>query len=146
MKSQIAIVLATVLAAAGSSAIAHEHEHAAATPATTGSAARTQRFAADATLRKEMQGIRTSVAALEHYGHGHMGPEQAVILATAIEGHVRTIIANCKLPPEADAALHRIIVPLLQDAAALKKAPRDLAPIPRLRRSVDEYDRQFRNP
>jgi hypothetical protein len=108
--------------------------------------AATPRYATDETLRREMQGIRASVEALVHYEHGHMGPEQAVILASAIEEHVRTIIANCKLPPDADAALHAIIVPLMQNAAALKQKPQDLSTIAAMRSALEQYDRQFRDP
>jgi hypothetical protein len=108
-------------------------------------AAAAQRYTTDPTLRTEMQGIRASVEGLGHYEHGHIGPPQAVQLAEAIEGHVRTIVATCKLPPDADAALHTIIVPLVQHAGALKKDPADLAHVEGLRNALAAYDRQFRD-
>jgi hypothetical protein len=143
MRIQIAVFMATSLAGSPPLALAHAHEHAAA-PAKAAPAT-APRFAADANLRKEMQGVRAAVDALDHYEHGHMGPDQAVILATKIEGHVNAIIAKCKLPPDADAALHSIIVPLLRNAGALKKNPTDLSPIAPMREALANYDRQFQS-
>ena len=147
MRLRIGIILSLGLAAATPAFAAHQHEpSAAAAPAPASAPATTKRFATDATLRREMQGIRASVEGLGHYEHGHMGPEQAVLLANAIEDHVRTIIANCKLPPDADAALHQIIVPLMQNAGALKQKPEDLSPIAPMRSALARYDAQFQQP
>lgn len=105
-----------------------------------------QRWATDVPLREGMQGVRTAVDALGHYEHGHMGPEQAVVLAEKIESHVRGIIANCKLAPDADAALHAIIAPLMQNAAALKREPHKLEAILPMREALEQYARQFDDP
>jgi hypothetical protein len=145
MRSSTGIILAAALASVAPSHAAPEHRHAAA-PAASQRQAATPRFASDPALRHEMQGIRATIEALRHYEHGHIGPEQVVILANAIEGHVRTIIATCKLPPDADAALHGIIVPLLQNAGALRRTPEDLSPIAPMRSALARYDRQFRDP
>ena len=145
MQPRIGVVLAVALAVIAPSLEARGHEHAA-TAKSSQAGPTTARFATDATLRREMQGIRTAVQALDHYEHGHMGPEQAVILASTIDGHVRTIIANCKLPPEADAALHGIIVPLMQNAQALQQKPTDLSAIAPMRSALVRYDRQFQDP
>ena len=144
MRRSIVLILATALGGALSPALAAQHQHA--PPPKAAQAAPAQRFATDATLRKEMKGVRTAVEALAHYEMGHMGAAQAVEFATQIEGHVRTIVAECKLPPDADAALHAIIVPLVQEAGALKAKPQDLAPIERMRAALASYDRQFFDP
>lgn len=147
MRVPFAFLVAAAFATAASPALAHQHEHATA-PAKAeveAQAAPAKRFATDATLREEMKGIRASVEGLGHYEHGHIGPPQAIELASAIEGHVRTIVANCKLPPDADAALHAIVVPMVQHAGALKKDPTDLAPIAGLRDALAAYDRQFQD-
>ena len=154
MRVCLAFLVAAALATAAPATLARQHEHAPApakakAKANTEAAATTApagRFATDATLRAEMKGIRASVEGLGHYEHGHIGPPQAVQLASAIEGHVRTIVANCKLPPDADAALHAIIVPLVQHAGALKNDPTDLAPIAGMRDALAAYDRQFQDP
>lgn len=132
------------LSLASGMAVAQEHGHA--HPAAAAAHAPAQRYATDATLRAQMQGIRSAVAGLEHYEHGHMGPEQALLLAGQVEDAVRIIIANCKLPPDADAALHAIIVPLVQNAAALKQDPKNLAAIAPMREALAVYARQFDDP
>jgi hypothetical protein len=143
MRTVTAVLLSAALVAAAPAAIAQHHDHhaPAAAPATPA-----QRFATDATLRQEMQGIRAAVGGLDHYQHNHTGPQQAVQLAGKIEEHVRTIIAQCKLPPDADAALHTIIVPLMQNAGALKKDPTNLAPIAPMHEALAQYARQFDDP
>ena len=144
MRARIGFTLALGLAMAAMPAAASRHDpvHAPA-PAKAAAEAPAKRFGSDATLRQEMQGIRASVEAFTHYEHGHMGSEQAAALATAIEGHVNTIIANCKLPPDADAALHGIIVPLAQHAGALKQDPADLSHVASMRDALANFDRQF---
>ena len=67
------------------------------------SAAPTQHYATDATLREQMRAIRENVLALEHPGSGNVTKDLAVQTADRITGHVNTIIINCKLPPDADA-------------------------------------------
>lgn len=135
--------LALALALAGSPGHAQDHAgHHPAPPAAT-DAAPAQRWVADATLAENMRGIRVAVEALDHYRHGHMGPEQASILAAKIQGHANEIIAKCKLPPDADAALHAILVPLMSGAAALKQDPTQLEAIAPMQRALVQYERQF---
>lgn len=136
------LVLSLLLASGGVAAQEHVHPHATPTLAN----APTQRYATDAVLRMHMHEIRTAVGALEHYEHGHMGPEQARALAGGIQDHVRGIVASCKLPPEADAALHAIIAPLSQHAAALEQDPKALAEIPPMREALATYAQQFDDP
>lgn len=122
---------------------AQHHDHAAAPPAVEAPA---QRYAADAVLSEHMQGVRSAVEGLGHYEHGHMGPAMAVQLAAQVEDHVRAIVANCKLAPEADAALHAIIVPLVQNAGALKQDPANLDAIQPMRDALARYATQFDDP
>ena len=131
------------LVAPQSFAQSHDHGHASAQAAATAPA---RRYATDAPLRAGMQGIRAAVDALDHYEQGHMGPEQAKILAGDIQGHVNDIIAKCKLPPDADAALHAIIVPLMNQAAALKQDPTKLDAIPPMRQALADYAARFDDP
>jgi hypothetical protein len=133
-----------ILLALSFAAAAQDHEHHP-TPAATQQAP-AQRYATDAPLRAGMHGIRAAVEGLGHYEMGHMGPEQAATLAAQIQAHVRDIIANCKLPPEADAALHLIIVPLMTNAAALEADPKKLEAIAPMRAALGEYARQFDDP
>ena len=121
----------------------HSHQHPA--PAVA-QAAPAQRWATDAPLRTGMAKIRTAVDALQHYERGHMGPEQAVALATQVQQQIAYLVANCKLEPQADAALHVIIAELGAGAQALKDNPADLAAIPPMRQALQHYPRQFNDP
>lgn len=120
----------------------HDHapagESAQETPAT--------RFATDAPLRKGMGEIRKAVDALNHYERGHMGSEQAVEFAGTIRQQVDYLIANCKLDPKADAALHVIIARLASSAQALQSDPKDLTSIPPMREALQQYAVQFDDP
>ena len=104
------------------------------------------RYATDAPLRKGMAEIRTAVEALGHYERGHLGAEQAVTFATTIQEQVAYLVANCKLEPQADAALHLIIAKLGAGAQALKTDPADLAAIPPMREALADYRRTFDDP
>ena len=141
----LSAALLCVAVSSPASAQAHAHPTAGYVPASAAQPA-SQRHATDAPLREGMQGIRAAVDALGHYEHGHMGPEQAALLAGRIQGHVNDIIANCRLEPEADAALHAIIVPLTTHAAALKADPSKLDEIPPMRQALGEYAARFDDP
>lgn len=132
-----------IVAVCGAPAVsAQDHAHHHATPAAQ-AADPGERYATDAPLRENMAGIRDAVAALEHAEHGHLDDGQVVALADTVSGHVREIVANCKLPPDADAALHLIIAPLMQEASKLKANPADLSPAEGMRAALESYDAQF---
>ena len=105
-----------------------------------------QRYATDAPLQAGMKQIRAAVGGLQHYEHGHMGPEQAATLASSIQEQIGFIVANCKLDPQADAALHVVIAKLGGSAQALKANPEDLSAIPPMREALQDYARQFDDP
>lgn len=141
------IALAATLVVASSAFAQHDAHHRAPPPAAPAKAAApAARYATDATLREEMQGIRGAVAGLEHHAMGHVDQRQALALASQIEDGVRTIIANCKLPPDADAALHAIIAPLMQNAGAFKRDPKNLAVIKPMQDALAAYAKQFDDP
>ena len=140
-----AVAVLCLVVVSQANAQAHAHPKAGYVPVSAPQAA-SRRHATDAPLREGMQGIRAAVDALGHYEHGHMGPEQAAILAGQVQGHVNAIIANCRLAPEADAALHAIIVPLTTHAAALKADPSKLDEIPPMRQALGDYAARFDDP
>jgi hypothetical protein len=141
MRSPLLSVSIPLLLALASPVAAQHHAHhavdATAPPATA------QRWKTDAPLREGMGRIRGAVEGLQHYEHGHMGPEQATELANGIVRDVNFIVANCKLEPSADAALHPIIGALMKNAQALEAAPTDLSAIPPMRAALQDYARQF---
>ena len=133
--------LATALGLSTPLAFAQDHAHHRA--AAVQDIAPSGPYATDAPLRENMAGIQQAVVALEHGAHGHLDAAQVNALADKVSGHVREIVAECKLPPDADAALHRIIVPLVQEAGKLKAQPQDLSPVAAMRDALDRYDAQF---
>lgn len=138
-----------LLCAAGSPAFAQEHAHhtpPATVPSTVAHDAPAQRWLADAPLREGMGRIGRTVAAFQHYEHGHMDPGQVTALIANVEQDVQFLVANCKLEPAADAALHSIIAKLLLAAQALKTDPGDQGAIPSMRDALRDYTRQFDDP
>ena len=80
-----------------------------------------QKWATDAPLREGMAAIRAAFDA-DHPAI-HAGSEtdaQYEALAATIEGAVNGIVANCHLPPAADANLHYVIADLLQGASLMR--------------------------
>lgn len=140
-----ALLLAIACTAAWPALAQHHAHHPAAAPATQ-AAAPAVRYATDAPLRKGMADIRTAVGMLEHAGHGHLDATQVRGLAGNIERAISGIIAECKLAPEADAALHGIIGGLGRGVAALKEHPADMAPVAGMRAALDDYARMFDDP
>jgi hypothetical protein len=140
----LSLALVALLGAPAASALAQQHAHAAPPASTT--AAPAQPYVTNATLRQQMREIHGVVQALDHYEHDHITPELAARLADQVTGHVNTIIVNCKLPPDADEALHHIIGPLLQGASALKANPQQRDAIAGMHEALDQYARQFDDP
>lgn len=145
-------VLVFTLASLGSlvagPAMARQDAHAAhgahAMPAQATSPAR--RYATDVPLRKGMADIRIAVDMLGHAEHGHLDATQVRNLAGNIERAIGGIVANCKLDPQADAALHGIIGRLGAGVVALKEHPEDAAPVARMREALADYARLFDDP
>ncbi len=132
------------------SADPHEHEPPAAEPHDHGSpsaalpAEGAARWATDAALVEGMTAIRTAVA--EAHGHAALGASAADRLATTVEERVAFLIANCKLPPEADATLHVLIGELLHAAAALRLDPASADGLPAMLETLRAYPRYFDHP
>ena len=146
MRNILAIVLAASLGTLAPQAVAQHHAHPpAATPATQ-AAGPAARYATDAPLRKGMADIRTAVGMLEHAAHGHLDAAQVRTLAANIERAIGGIIAECKLDPQADAALHGVIGRLGAGIAALKELPGDATPVAGMRAALDDYAPMFDDP
>lgn len=135
-----ALVVIAAMAASPVVAQSAHDAHAAHAPAATPA----QRWTTDASLRDGMRRIRDAVDALQHYEHGHMDALQAANTAATIEGAVNALIAGCKLKPDADAALHGLLVEFLAGAKAVRasqEAPVD--EIARMRDALARYPQLF---
>lgn len=112
-----------VAAPAGATAPSHDSH------ATHGSAGATSRLTfdhgakwpTDPVLREHMGGIRSALAPHSRaILSGNLTEAQAASIGAAIEGRVASIVADCKLPPEADANLHLVVADLLEAAEVLQ--------------------------
>ena len=123
---RLAIVGAALLGVtvAVSAQPAHEHEHdpAATAPLVTKLELNAgQRWQTDAPLRSGMAAIRAAFDADHPAIHeGRESDAQYDALAGRIEREVNSIVANCKLPPAADAQLHYVVGDLLQGVALMR--------------------------
>ncbi|MFZ5543243.1 MAG: hypothetical protein ACOZJZ_06780 [Pseudomonadota bacterium] len=108
-----------------------------------------QRWATDAPLREGMGRIRAALEPqLKAVHHDKLGAEEYKALAAQTEQQVAHIVANCKLAPEADAALHGILAQIGEATEAMagksKAKPRDGAV--KLVAALEEYGRSFDHP
>lgn len=101
---------------------AHEHGHEAGTAAVANVKLDGDRkWATDASLRSGMAAIRAAFDADHPAIHdGRETDPQYEALAGRIESEVNSIVANCHLPPEADANLHYLIADLSQGVALMR--------------------------
>jgi hypothetical protein len=121
-----ALFAAAVLTFAGAGARAQHDEHSHAHDSTTAAVANlkldgAEKWPTDASLRKGMAQIHTAFEA-DHPAI-HAGKEtdaQYEALAGAVEAQVNSIVANCKLPPAADANLHYVVADLLQGVSLMR--------------------------
>lgn len=100
----------------------HEHEHesgAAAVDSIKLDAGR--KWVTDASLRAGMADIRAAFDADHPAIHaGQQTDAQYDALAGRIESQVNSIVANCRLPPQADANLHFLIADLSQGVGLMR--------------------------
>ena len=119
----------------------HGHDTAATPVPPTG-----QRWATDAPLQDGMGRIRQAVTMLEHLEMGHVDPKQAPALADQIQTAVNDMIANCKLAPDADAALHGLLVKFIAGAEAVRTGPVTLDKLKPMQDALAQYPTQFDDP
>ena len=77
----------------------------------------------DAALREGMTRIRTALADNMAAMHDQsLNADGYNALATTLESALSGIFANCKLPPAADAELHKILLPMHAAVGQMQKA------------------------
>lgn len=120
----------------------HAHEHPAPAAAPAQIATDSARWPTDAPLRSGMQRIESAISALAAAGEGE--PMRVAEAAASIESAVQQIIRDCRLPPQADADLHTVIVPLLGEAQKLRADPASRSQrLPALQSALRDYQRLF---
>lgn len=107
-----------------------------------------QRWASDAALREGMGRVQAALRELHHHDHSPAQAPAAAVQeqAAQIETAIRFLFANCKLAPDADAALHQILLPLLKAAQRLQNNPADHDAVAALHTAVAAYPLQFDDP
>jgi hypothetical protein len=140
----VALAVSLGMAPAAQSAPKPPHEdhsvHAVAVPVPA------QRWASDAPLREGMRRVHVALDDLHQYEIGRMPEQMALERVAAIESATAYMFANCKLPPEPDAVLHGMLAPLLAGAAGLRRDPKDIAAVARMRDAVADYPIYFDDP
>lgn len=95
---------------------AHDHAQAASAPAKL-ALDHGKKWSTDAPLRDGMTKIRALVEPKLDAAHaGRITPAQYKEIAAGVEAQVASIVANCKLAPEADAMLHLVVADLVHGA------------------------------
>lgn len=97
-------------------------------------------WASDAPLRQGMQAILDAVvAAVRAQGEGPA-------LAAELRAQIDFLFANCRLEPEADAALHGILAELLLSAQRLEAGASAVEEHDALHASLQRYGQLFQHP
>jgi hypothetical protein len=121
------------------------HPHSAAVPGHSGGA-EPQLWETDAPLREGMRNIRAALHGLEAGGVDGLTSSEVGDFSAGIDKQVAFMINNCKLQPQADAALHTIIADFVAAAASLKSNPTDTGPFASMHAALQRYARQFNDP
>lgn len=102
-----------------------------------------KRWATDEPLRTGMTAIRTAFEANHDAYHDHrMTAAEAGTLADQVDVAIRGIIATCKLPPAADAELHKVLAAALGAVNTLRGAEFEPG-MPRLHEALLAYGEYF---
>lgn len=105
-----------------------------------------QKWATDAPLRKGMVAIRDVLQANLHKAHeGKLATADYHAIAQKIDAEVAVIFKECKLAPDADAALHEILVPIM-DASKAMHAGNDPKAVVKAVTAVNTYGKEFDHP
>lgn len=118
---------------------AHEDLHSHAAP-TAVAIAPEDGWASDAPLRQGMQAILDALVAAVRDGR------EGKVLASELRSQVRYLLANCKLEPQADAALHGILAELLESAQRLEAGVSASEEHDALHAALAAYGQQFQHP
>ncbi|MGY0505399.1 hypothetical protein [Luteimonas sp. e5] len=106
-----------------------------------------QPWATDAPLRQGMDAIAEAVTrAQDARTNGAFDADQAAALAREIETQFHFMLANCKLEPEADVALHALLAQIVAASQAVKKNPGNTSDFDAMTHVLMEYPRYFDHP
>jgi len=150
MKPYRTLIAAVIIAAVAGGTVpaamaADAHSHAAGAP-TALALDHGKRWTTDAPLRLRMSELRALMAPKLAAVHaGTLAPAEYQALGAEVEAKVAAIVAECKLPPAADAMLHLIVADLVAGADVMQgKTPGERAEgAHRVVTAVNAYGRYF---
>jgi hypothetical protein len=106
-----------------------------------------KRWPTDEPLRQGMTDIRAAMAtAFPQIHMGRFSTAQYGALAAKVQERVDHIVANCRLPEEADAQLHIVLVDIVEGADAIRSGPDRLAGAMRIIQAIEAYGLHFDHP
>ncbi len=140
--SALALVGALFAAPTMAQSAAH-HDHAAHASHDAKPQVPAQRWATDAPLRAGMRNLREATETLNHYQMGHLDDVQRDNAVEKIDAAIKDMIANCKLKPEADAALHGLLAKFIAGAGAARAGTFSKAELAPMQEALALYPRMF---
>lgn len=102
-----------------------------------------QHWATDAPLRAGMRNMQEATETLNHYEMGHLDDVQRDNAVQKIDAAIKDMIANCKLKPEADAALHGLLEKFIVGANAARAGRFSKAELAPMQEALALYPRMF---
>lgn len=106
-----------------------------------------KKWETDEPLRKSMAAIRDELAAAWKPMHdGTYTAAQYAALAGRIEAQIAHIVANCRLPPDADAQLHLVVADIVSGATAMKADKDQMNGTIQVFRALNAYPKFFVHP
>ena len=125
---KLAVVALGLLATAGAGATGQHQHHGTDQGGKPKLVKPAQKWETDQALRKGMDGIRRSVMAKQAaIGNDRLSSAEYAQLATSVEKDLAYIVENCKLPPDADAALHEAVLLDLIRSGELMRTAKDVS-------------------
>lgn len=140
--SALALVGALFAAPTMAQSAAH-HDHAAHAGHDAKPQVPAQRWATDAPLRAGMRNLREATETLNHYQMGHLDDVQRDNAVAKIDAAIKDMIANCKLKPEADAALHGLLAKFIAGANAARAGKFGKAELAPMQDALAQYPQLF---
>lgn len=130
----------------------HDHGHNSHENATSTEATRNKKWDADQALQRRMNEIRSTVQSKMKVAHaGKLQSADYKLLAEKIDESILSAFKECKLAPEADAALHKIFARMMKGTAAMKGEAKDRSELSRqgfteVVKALEDYPRVFNDP
>lgn len=105
------------------------------------------KWASDESLRQGMTEMRSAFKPHHAaYKEGNFDAQKAADLADSVEGKVNFMFANCRLPAEADAELHKLLAAALGAARSLRESDEPHEGLHQLHRVLQAYPEYFQHP